>query len=97
LRDSDLPQEEKTIDRLKEEGFVLTAAAADATSMTLTVLSYHLMDNPEVLKRVKAELCQAQPDLNLSIPSRVLEQLPLFVSTSINIFLSFNSQNRRDQ
>ncbi|MCJ1352893.1 MAG: hypothetical protein MMC33_002877 [Icmadophila ericetorum] len=78
LRDSTLPPAEKKIDRLKEEGFVLTAAAADATSMTLTVLTYHLLSSSSLLSTLLTELQTAQSDPTLPIPWQTLEQLPFF-------------------
>jgi len=81
LRDSDLPPQEKTTERLMDEGLILTGAGGETTAQTLTVLSFHLLSNPEVLKKLRAELKQVMPDPNLSVPWQKLEQLPYMVNS----------------
>ena len=80
LYDSNLPPQEKTIDRLNEEGFALILAGADTSSATLSQLSYHLLANPDILKTLKEELRVAMPDTNVPTPWQVLENLPFLVS-----------------
>ena len=80
LFDSNLPPQEKTIDRLNEEGFALILAGADTSSATLSQLSYHLLANPDILKTLKEELRVAMPDTNVPTPWQVLENLPFLVS-----------------
>ncbi|KAK3170221.1 hypothetical protein OEA41_009607 [Lepraria neglecta] len=55
LKDSDIPPQEKTIDRLNQEGFALILAGGDTSSQTLAYVSFHLLDNPEILKQLKQE------------------------------------------
>ncbi|KAF6220284.1 hypothetical protein HO133_003416 [Letharia lupina] len=76
LYDSNLPPQEKTIDRLNEEGFALILAGADTSSATLSQLSYHLLANPDILKTLKEELKGAMPDTQVPMPSQELENLP---------------------
>ena len=80
LYDSNLPPQEKTIDRLNEEGFALILAGADTSSASLSQLSYHLLANPDILKTLKEELRVAMPDTNVPTPWQVLENLPFLVS-----------------
>ena len=80
LYDSNLPPQEKTIDRLNEEGFALILAGADTSSASLSQLSYHLLANPDILKTLKEELRMAMPDTNVPTPWQVLENLPFLVS-----------------
>ena len=79
LIDSRLPPEEKTIDRLNEEGFALILAGGDTSSQTLSLISYRLLNNPEILERLKAELSKAIPDPNTPPKWAELEKLPFLV------------------
>lgn len=79
LYDSNLPPQEKTIDRLNEEGFALILAGADTSSATLTQLSYHLLANPDILKTLKEELRVAMPDTQVPLSWQELESLPFLV------------------
>ena len=84
LYDSDLPPQEKTIDRLNEEGFALVLAGADTTSATLTQLSYHLLANPDILETLKEELRVAMPDTHVPMPWQELESLPFLVCSPLH-------------
>ena len=79
LRDSDLPPQEKTIERLMDEGFILVGAGGETTAQTLTVLTFHLLNNHEILLELRAELDSIMPDPESSVPWQTLEQLPLLV------------------
>ncbi|KAL9130772.1 MAG: hypothetical protein Q9217_001120 [Psora testacea] len=76
LIDSNLPPAEKTVDRLNEEGFALILAGGDTSSQTLSQISYHLLANPDILRRLKAELYQAMPDATMPARWAELEKLP---------------------
>ena len=80
LRDSNLPPHEKEIQRLTEEGLILLGAGSETTAQTLSVMTFHLLDSPAILRRLKDELVQAIPDPNTSLPWHKLEQLPFLVS-----------------
>ncbi len=74
--DSDLPPEEKAIFRLTGEGSAILAAGTETTSWALTVMTYYLLTQPDVLRRLTAELSAAVPDPH-HLPSwSALEQLP---------------------
>ncbi|KAH8804926.1 trichodiene oxygenase [Xylogone sp. PMI_703] len=73
---SDLPVSEKSTKRLTAEAQTLMLAGTDITAMTLTTITYHLLDNPSVFNKLKAEISNAVPDAT-SLPSwEMLEQLP---------------------
>ncbi len=80
---SNLPPQEKTIDRLNEEGFALILAGADTSSATLSQLSYHILANPDILKTLKEELRVAMPDTQVPMPWQELENLPFLVSPPV--------------
>lgn len=79
LRDSDLPAQEKTIERLMDEGFILVGAGGETTAQTLTVLTFHILNNREIFLELRAELDKIMPDPASSVPWQILEQLPLLV------------------
>lgn len=81
---SNLPPQEKTIDRLNEEGFALILAGGDTTSATLTQLSYRLLANPDILKTLKEELKAAMPDTQVPLSWQELENLPFLVSLALH-------------
>ena len=87
LYDSSLPPQEKTVDRLNEEGFALILAGADTSSATLTQLSYHLLANPDILKTLKEELRMAMPDTQVPMPWQELESLPFLVSPPLQLWI----------
>ena len=79
LRDSSLPPQEKTIERLMDEGFILVGAGGESTAQTLAVLTFHLLNNPGVLRELRAELDEIMPHPESSVPWQTLEQLPFLV------------------
>ncbi|RAH51055.1 cytochrome P450 [Aspergillus brunneoviolaceus CBS 621.78] len=58
-----LPDAEKTLPRLEQEGTLLALAGTESPAQTLTVAFYHLLANPALLAKLRQEL-------------RTLEQLP---------------------
>ncbi|KUJ12388.1 cytochrome P450 [Mollisia scopiformis] len=76
LLESDLPPEDKLHSRLWQEGQVVVGAGADTTANALTVTHFHILDNPDVQKRLRDELVAALPDKSASVELRVVEQLP---------------------
>ncbi|KAF2728529.1 cytochrome P450 [Polyplosphaeria fusca] len=72
---SDLPKREKENERLAEEAVLLVGAGTHTSSWCLSVVTFHLLSNPPLLKRLKTELKSAIRDpTNLSLPD--LEKLP---------------------
>ncbi|KAL9065064.1 MAG: hypothetical protein Q9161_008483 [Pseudevernia consocians] len=83
LIDSDLPLQEKTVERLTEEGFVLLLAGTDITSQTLSHIVYHLLDNEDVLSKLQLELEEAVPGPNFPLSWRELEKLPYMTAVGM--------------
>lgn len=71
-----LPAEEKTIKRLGQEGQILVQGGTLTTSWVLTLCTFHLLDQPPVLRRLRDELCAAIPDPHAVVPLTDLERLP---------------------
>jgi cytochrome P450 len=70
----DLPPEERTLLRLVDEGQSVVAAGQVTTTQYLFTTVYHVLANPEVLAKLRAELVEAMPDGSLA-PLQRLEQL----------------------
>lgn len=51
-----LPPEEKRLRRLQEEGALLVLAGTDSPAKSLSVIFYHLLANPEIMKKLRSEL-----------------------------------------
>ena len=76
---ADIPDSEKETRRLADEAMVLLIAGMETTAQTLSALTYHLLANPQILKRLKKELEAAMPDPNELPTASKLESLPYLV------------------
>ncbi|RYP50660.1 hypothetical protein DL768_003879 [Monosporascus sp. mg162] len=76
LLSSDLPPQEKTLDRLTDEAAALLGAGTETTAWALSVLTYHLLAKPKVLARLTQELRDAVEDPQQLPPWMALEKLP---------------------
>lgn len=73
---SSLPPQELQPARLNDEAVSLVGAGTETTAWSLTIGTFHVINNPHVALKLKAELAQAIPDPN-KIPSWTeLEKLP---------------------
>jgi cytochrome P450 len=75
---SDLPPQDKSLDRLTQEALSVVGAGMETTKWVLTVATYHLLDpeNADILARLRTELKEPLPDANTVAAYRQLEQLP---------------------
>jgi cytochrome P450 len=80
ILDSDLPDAEKTVARLSDEGFVLVVAGGETTAKTLTTLIFFLLANPEWLEKVHQELDSTMPNPEILSTWQKLDALPCLVS-----------------
>ncbi|KAI4242382.1 MAG: hypothetical protein LQ352_007253 [Teloschistes flavicans] len=76
LLESDLPPQEKFLDRLGREGMVLIIAGSEATAQTLSVITYHLLTNPDKLAKLQKQLQVAIPDPSILPSVAQLEYAP---------------------
>jgi cytochrome P450 len=58
-------------------------AGADTTGNAFTVTHFHLLDNPDILKKLQAELKEALPNKYDPVVLKVVEQLPYLVGSVI--------------
>lgn len=76
LRDTELlPQSEKSVQRLADEGQVLIGAGAETTAKTLAYTAFYVLDTPGVLATLRNELNSLHKDPN-SLTWTELEGLP---------------------
>lgn len=78
--DSKLPVEEKAKERLAQEVRSAIGAGTETTSNALTVITYHLLSNPEQLLKLRRELQALEPNPDADIGLCELEKLPYLVS-----------------
>lgn len=77
-----LGAEDKTVTRMLAETQAILGAGTETTGNTLSSLTYHLLSQPTVLRRLKAELQEAAAKVSMQNSSnglmdyRTLDQLP---------------------
>ncbi|MCJ1359966.1 MAG: hypothetical protein MMC33_009969 [Icmadophila ericetorum] len=76
ILDSDMPESEKSIDRLRQEAQTVLAGGFISTSKLLTVATFHLLSDPAIRVRLMSELHSAIPDPSHPPPLVELEKLP---------------------
>ena len=83
LLNSDVPTEERSIDRLTDEGITLVGAGTNSTSHVLSATVYHVLANPIILQNIRKELQEIMPhDFSAQAFLTRLEHLP-FLTASI--------------
>lgn len=73
---SDLPPEELSVTRIQQEAAGLVGAGIETSKSTLALASFHILDNPEVLSRLRKELIDAIPNVRNPPPLSTIEKLP---------------------
>jgi cytochrome P450 len=76
ILDSKLPREEITLKRLQDEALVVVSAGTHTVTFALSVASFHILNNPEILRKLREELVTAIPDRNQTLTWPQLEALP---------------------
>lgn len=73
---SDLPAHETSDARLGDEAQLIVAAGLITTSWSLSVASFHISSNPDILRKLRAELIAAGSTSTKPLDWHKLEQLP---------------------
>lgn len=90
-----LPPEEKSVARLAQEGQILVQGGTLTTSWTLAVATFHLLDQPDKLERLRDELAAAIPDPAEVVGLAELEAIPyLRAVVKESLRLSFGTSGR---
>ena len=66
-----LPPAEKTLLRLEQEGALLVLAGTESPSKSLNVIFYHLLNNPSMLDKLRAELSAVPKPTSWTQPERL--------------------------
>lgn len=69
-----------TVDELKDEAYIIVAAAADTTGNALTIAAYNVVLNQEIYRTLVTELKEAFPDSDACLDFVTLQQLRYLVS-----------------
>ena len=67
------------MDDLKDEAYIILAAAADTTGNALTIAAYNIISDDAIYHKLAAELNEAFPDPNVRLDFVLLERLPYLV------------------
>ncbi|TVY90608.1 Cyrochrome P450 monooxygenase, partial [Lachnellula willkommii] len=93
LLDSNLPPEDKTVERLRQEGQLLLGAGSDTVANTLSITTFHLVDNPEKMLKLARELEKAMPDPNEPAELTLVEQLPYLTPVGMSAPLMHHDES----
>jgi hypothetical protein len=95
LLESDLPPQEKSVDRLFQDGFTLITAGMETTSYTLQIATCYVLYNPSIFRNVREELMLAIPDPANIPPQAELEKLPYLTAViTEGIYYTCSSSRR---
>lgn len=76
LLQSELQGDEKRPERLADEAVAVVGAGTETTSWALAVITFHLLDKPELLNKLSQELNEAVTDPTQLPTWTTLEKLP---------------------
>lgn len=74
--ESDLPPEEKGLQRLGDEAQTIVGAGLETTAWALTHTAFYLINQPETLQKLQDELRTAIPNPKAPLNGPHLEELP---------------------
>lgn len=80
LGDPDIPAEEKTLDRLVDEGVTVIFAGTETTARSISVAMFHLLRDKSLLQKLRAELSTLEKGPDGQWVYNQLEALPYLVS-----------------
>lgn len=80
---SDIPRSEVTVQRLHDEAIAVVGAGLETTMRIMSVTVFHVVANPAIHRRLRAELESAIPNPDRIPPWESLEKLP-YLTACIN-------------
>ncbi|TVY83338.1 Cytochrome P450 monooxygenase sdnE [Lachnellula suecica] len=98
LLESNLPPQEKAIDRLGDEAQLMIGAGLETVAWTLATTSYHLISNPTILEKLRKLLEKAIPNPMAKMDLLHLEKLPYLtacIQEGIRLTYGVTSRNPR--
>lgn len=92
---SNLPPPEKSADRMSSEGMGLLVAGSETTAQTLSITTYHILANPNILAELRKQLQVAIPEAGTLPPLADLEAVPyLYACVQEGLRLSYGISGR---
>ena len=83
-----------TEERVLHEFITIVAAGTETTAHTMTVCTFHILNNKDILRRLRAELNDKFPG-DATMDLQTLEQLPYLVGLSVdNVWISNHMTDR---
>ncbi|KAJ5155604.1 cytochrome P450 [Penicillium capsulatum] len=76
LTSKDIPPEERTINRLQDEGVTLVVAGSETTLRSLAFAAYYIFQDSAIRDKLRAELKEVLPTTTSTTTLPVLEKLP---------------------
>lgn len=92
LISSDVPAQERTLDRLEDESALLLAAGTETTARAITVAMFHLMSRPELMRTLREELKTVLSTPTSKASWADLEKLPYLVSFGTDPTVTENAE-----
>ncbi|KAH7176464.1 cytochrome P450 [Dactylonectria macrodidyma] len=92
------PTREKMPSRLTQEGQALVQGGTLTTSWAMSLATFHLLNRPDTLSKLRDELFEAIPDPNKAVPLAKLESLPYLrgvVNEALRLGIGTSSQLAR--
>lgn len=77
--ESSLPESEKEVGRLAQEGFVMVSAGGETTSRVLSMAIFYIVSNSRILKRLQNEVMEVMPDVTISPSLKALDEMVYLV------------------
>lgn len=71
---SSLPEQDKSAERLAQEMQILVSAGAETTAKAMSYITFYLLNDPAIMKKLMDELNTLDPERNASLVQ--LEQMP---------------------
>lgn len=95
ILESNLPQQDKVADRMSREGMSLLVAGSETTAQTLSITTYHILANPNVLAELRAQLKHAIAEPENLLPLAQLEAIPyLYACVQEGLRISYGISGR---
>ncbi|PYH81214.1 cytochrome P450 [Aspergillus uvarum CBS 121591] len=88
LTDPAVPVAERSLPRLRDEGFLLLVGGTETTAATLTFAMYHLLRDKEMFMKLREEVKTIVSHSDDRVPWPQVEQLPYLkavVNTSLRL------------
>lgn len=99
LSSKSLPSLDKTHQRLADEADILVGAGVETTAFALCVGVFHIVNTPQIYRKLKNELLEALPDGDENMPSLLeLEKLPYLkacIQESLRLSYGVSARNPR--